>query len=173
VMGTQGKAGPTGPKGDTGPQGNPGPQGNAGPQGNPGPQGDSGIVVSHFVTGGYLGSPLTLSPLYPTDLRTPSYTAGQNEAALMSLSCTARFPTATLHYIRGAYSTNNGASWTMAGPLLAHENFAADEFGNIAYHAKVSLNAGQSYRFGVGVTADPTATPNASACQLLVQVVKE
>ncbi len=145
--GNAGAQGEPGPKGDTGDKGDPGDPGQPGQPGDPGP---SGVVKVLDYDATQTG--VATDNSVPSSCRTPAYTAGSNEVAVLNAQLTAIANVADAGkymYATWAVSEDGGTTF----PTKGNDHYAiyVSTLGAVA-HASVSkrvdLTEGTSYSFG-------------------------
>jgi hypothetical protein len=179
--GSPGPTGPPGPKGEAGPPGAngeagpPGPQGEAGPQGLQGPSAAAAILHIEGSFGGTVlvgnsGNTITT----PDSCRTPPYTAGTGEKAVISMSAMGSPTSASsdVLYIFSMVKAGDGP-WTVTHPLTDSAESFSDGSANASVHdVHGPLTPGVTYRFATGVASNFPVTINPGYCSGNVLIVR-
>lgn len=75
-------------------------------------------------------------------------------------------------WIRTAFSTDGGATWTDTSNLAGIEDFrSTTKEGSTAYQDVMQLSSGTGYRFGVEFNGDGPF--DSARCQLLVEILPD
>jgi hypothetical protein len=150
------------------PAGSNGNQGPAGPKGDEGPAGPSGVVSSRTISGsassfnlpGNMGG----SVVTPAGCRTPTYTAGPGEAAVINMQVTGSPSVATndVLYLKVMSSANAGAFAAVSGQSQA-DTLSVSTTHVTNSHVQ-SLTAGTAYQWGTGLASNAAITMNVALC---------
>ncbi len=146
--------------------------GEAGPAGSQGPSG----VLANFASAGYMGSvviPASFGFVY--GCKTPAYTAGANERALLFAqgSCTS-VPAGSGLGIRPGFNID-GTTDTTVGSWHYQQNTGAAAGGlSNSQVGELDLTAGTPYIFSVGLVNSNSSTTYTSGCycSLIVIIAK-
>ena len=151
--------------------------GEVGPTGAAGPQGAEGL--SGFVT--VLNYDVTVSTApfvsvgpstsIPAPCQTASYTAGENEIAIVSVDITYFSGITSSIFLAPLYAQGAGgaqfASSFVAAPLTMNS------WGSLHGQAPITLTAGASYRFFTGVAANANVSFGSFTCRGMVTIVRK
>ena len=171
---------PSGPGGTPGPAGPTGAAGATGPKGATGPQGPSGVVKVLSIDA--LWAPLTLPGnngsviTTPNNCRTPSYTAGAGEQAVVTAHAMAG-PTPAANdilYMDVTLQKDNAGQFLTQLTGYSGESMS-DGTAQASTSKAIPLEAGKSYRFGVGLgsNAQTVIAAGGGFCQATVMIVKD
>jgi hypothetical protein len=140
-------------------------KGDPGPRG---PSGPSGVVASRVLTGSASGIALAgnmgTSIVTPAACRTPIYTAGPGEVAVINMQVTGSPSAATndVLYLKVMSSQNLGAFADVSG------EFQADTLSVGTTHVSNShvqpLTSGATYQWGTGLASNSAVTISAAFC---------
>lgn len=148
-----------------------GPTGPTGPTGPAGPTGPTGVVALRKFDGIFSGN-LNITDIFPTACRTPTYTAGTGETALVNVSVSHAGSNST-GYLKTAiaFSVNAGAM------SYAQGYYSLGPYGSFVAHVSSSvllpLTAGSAYVFSVGVGSSVAQSTGVySTCHITAMIVR-
>ncbi|HEY8582815.1 MAG TPA: hypothetical protein VIL49_07700 [Capillimicrobium sp.] len=183
--GPEGPAGPAGEKGEPGPPGPAGPAGPAGPEGPEGPAGPAGPAgpgsLVRVMNIGQQWGPQALpgfsgnTVITPLPCRTTSHVAGPGETAIISVSATGS-PTAAVNdvmYVNPMISVNGAEPFDrMLATDIDSAESLQDGTANATAQDMINLEAGKSYRWGVGMATNTPVTINPGYCTGTIMIFK-
>jgi len=147
------------------PAGPAGPSGSAGPTG---PSGPSGVVATRAIAGSSFGFNLPggmgNQEVTLAGCRTPAYTAGPGEVAVINLQATAS-PSAAINdvlYLKVMASTDSSAFAPVSGVIQANSlNLSTTHVANS--HVQ-TLTPGTAYQWGAGLASNTSVTISSAYC---------
>ena len=145
-------------------------QGPKGADGANGVDGNDGVIRSFY----FEGTSGTLSTIdsFPAGCQSSLYTAGTNEVALVTANLSNSYTVLNTIHAYVAYS-KDGASFTAANSNESSQTIPINNWGSLTVPARISLQPGSTYVFGLGAFAGVNTAPFTSTCKGVVLIVKE